>query len=125
MMRCCRSPVVRPNIIAATHSIFFPTFLVAIGTGMYFTHQIWPLASNKVRYEMRAYLRKAQNAAQRFAQEHALIELRDTLLEDTNTLERTQRALDAGIVREFVFHDHELALRHHYHTVIDYLKRYG
>jgi phenylpropionate dioxygenase-like ring-hydroxylating dioxygenase large terminal subunit len=102
-------------------TIFFPTFLIAIGTGMYFTHQIWPLASNRVRYEMRAYLRKAQNAAQRFAQEHALVELRDTLLEDTNTLERTQRALDAGIVRELVLHDHELALRHHYHTVCRYL----
>ncbi len=102
-------------------TIFFPTFLIAIGTGMYFTHQIWPLASNRVRYEMRAYLRKAENAAQRFAQEHALVELRDTLLEDTNTLERTQRALDAGLLSEFVFHDHELALRHHHHVVSDYL----
>lgn len=100
---------------------FFPTFLIAIGTGMYFTHQVWPLTANRVRYEMRAYMRPAVNAAQRFAQEHALVELRDTLLEDTNTLERTQRALDAGIVREFVFHDHELALRHHYHTVMQYL----
>lgn len=98
-------------------TIFFPTFLIAIGTGMYFTHQIWPLAPNRVRYEMRAYLRPAENAAQRFAQEHALVELRDTLLEDINTLERAQRALDAGLVREFHFHDHELALRHHYHVV--------
>ncbi len=100
---------------------FFPTFLIAIGTGMYFTHQVWPLAANRVRYEMRAYLRPALNAAQRFAQEHALVELRDTLLEDTNTLERTQRALDAGVIREFVFHDHELALRHHFHTVTSWL----
>lgn len=108
--------------IDVTH--FFPTFLMSMGTGMYFSHQIWPLAPNRSRYEVRAFLKPAQTAGQRFAQEHALVELRDTLLEDTSTLERTQRALDAGIIREFVFHDHELAVRHHYHTVMKWLDDY-
>ena len=73
---------------------------------------------------MRAFLKPAQTAGQRFAQEHALVELRDTLLEDTSTLERTQGALDAEVIRELVFHDHELAVRHQYHTVTKLLDDY-
>jgi hypothetical protein len=92
---------------------------------MYFTHQMWPLGPNEVIWQMRGFLRPATNAAQRFGQENAMVELRDAVLEDGNTLERIQRSLKQGLIDEFLFHDHELALRHHYHTVVDWVERYG
>jgi hypothetical protein len=57
------------------------------------------------------------NAARRFAQEYAMIELRNTILEDISTMEGIQRSFDAGVIREIHFHDHEVALRHQNHVV--------
>jgi Rieske 2Fe-2S family protein len=54
-----------------------------------------------------------------------MIELRDAVLEDANTLERIQASLDQGLLNEFIFHDHELALRHQYHVVRDCVASYG
>jgi len=53
-----------------------------------------------------------------------MIELRDAVLEDANTLERIQASLDQGLLNEFIFHDHELALRHQYHVVRDCVASY-
>ena len=105
-------------------TVFFPNWIVVMGSGMYFTHQMWPLAANKVVWQMRGFMRPAQNAAQRFGQENSMVELRDAVLEDCNTLERIQHSLDQGLLSEFVFHDHELALRHQYHVVKQWVKDY-
>lgn len=105
-------------------TVFFPNWIIVIGSGMYFTHQMWPLGPDEVVWQMRGYLRPATNAAQRFGQENSMVELRDAVLEDGNTLERIQRSLNQGLIPEFVFHDHELALRHHYHTVVDWVRRF-
>jgi hypothetical protein len=88
---------------------------------MYFTHQMWPLAANRTRWEMTGYLRPAANAAERFGQEHAMVELRDAVLEDANTLERMQRNVATGLIGAFHFHDHELSLRYQHHTVCRHL----
>ena len=56
--------------------------------------------------------------------ENSMVELRDAVLEDGNTLERIHNSLKQGLLKEFIFHDHELALRHHYHTVVDWVERY-
>lgn len=105
-------------------TVFFPNWIIVIGSGMYFTHQMWPLGPNEVVWQMRGFLRPAETAAQRFGQENSMVELRDAVLEDGNTLERIQRSLKQGLIKEFVFHDHELALRHHYHAVVDWVERY-
>lgn len=102
-------------------TVFFPGFICVIGPGMYFTHQMWPLAVNRTRWEMTGYLRPARNAAERFGQEHAMVELRDAVLEDANTLERMQRNYATGMMDHIHFHDHELSLRYQHHTVCEIL----
>ncbi len=103
---------------------FFPNWLLLVGGGMFFIHQIWPVSANEVVWEMRGYLRRAQNAAERFGQENSVVELRDAVLEDTNTLERIQRSIRQGALEHFVYHDHEIALRHNYHTVMRWVEAY-
>ncbi len=105
-------------------TVFFPNWIIVMGTGMYFTHQMWPVSSNEVIWQMRGILRPASNAAQRFGQENSMVELRDAVLEDCNTLERIQQSLDQGLLKEFIFHDHELALRHQYHVVKQWLENF-
>ena len=103
---------------------FFPTLSFTVSAGMYTAHQVWPLSHNRSVYQQTVFVRKAQTAAERFGQENTMVEFRDVVLEDLSTLERIQRALDAGQIREFQFHDHELALRHQYETVRDIVAEY-
>lgn len=105
-------------------AVFFPSLAFVISAGMYAVHQTWPLAANRCLYQQTGYLRKAENAAQRFGQENSQVEFRDLILEDLTTLERIQRALDTGQIKEFHFHDHEIALRHQHHVVSDYVRRF-
>jgi hypothetical protein len=45
------------------------------------------------------------------------VALRDVLLEDFSTLERTQRAAETGAKKVMVLQDNELLVRHAYHVV--------
>lgn len=104
--------------------MFLPGLLILVAGGMYLVHQIWPLSVNRCRYQQRTYSPRAQNAAQRFGQENSMIEGRDVVMEDLSTVERIQRALDTGRIKEFQFHDHEIALRHHHKVIRDVLAAY-
>jgi phenylpropionate dioxygenase-like ring-hydroxylating dioxygenase large terminal subunit len=104
--------------------VFFPALEFTVSAGAYTAHQVWPLGPNRSIYEQRCFVRKAQNAAERFGQENTMVEYRDVVMEDLSTLERIQRALDSGQIRQFQFHDHELALRHQHKVVSDILAEY-
>lgn len=105
-------------------AVFFPGLEFTISAGAYTAHQVWPLAPNRSVYEQRVFVRRAQNAAERFGQENTMVEYRDVVMEDLSTLERIQRALDTGQIKQFHFHDHELALRHQHKVVTEILAEY-
>ena len=102
--------------------VFFPNMVLIIGPGMYFTHRMWPVGPGEVIWQMHGHLQLASNAAQRFGQENAIVELRDAVLEDCNTLERIQTAVSEGLCKTFTFHDHELALRFQHYSVLKYVE---
>ncbi len=103
-------------------NVFFPNMIVIVGPGMYFTHTMWPTHAGETIWQMHGHLPPAANAAQRFAQENAMVELRDAVMEDVNTLERIQNAISQGLCDEFVFHDHELTLRYQHYTVLKWVE---
>jgi hypothetical protein len=45
------------------------------------------------------------------------VALRDVLLEDLSTLERTQRAAETGAKKHMILQDHEVLVRHNYHVI--------
>ena len=102
--------------------MFFPGLAFTVSAGMYTAHQVWPLGPGRSLYQQRVFMRKAANAAERFGQENTMVEFRDVVMEDLSTLERIQRAVDSGRIREFHYHDHELALRHQAKVVRDVVK---
>ncbi|HTV95161.1 MAG TPA: SRPBCC family protein [Steroidobacteraceae bacterium] len=104
--------------------VFFPGLELTVSAGAYTAHQVWPLGPNRSVYEQRCFVRRAQNAAERFGQENTMVEYRDVVMEDLSTLERIQRALDTGQIKQFYFHDHELALRHQHKVVTDIIAEY-
>lgn len=103
-------------------NVFFPNFLPMLSAGMFTVHQMWPVTVDSTQWEMNGFLKPAENAAQRFTQEYFKVELRDTVLEDANTLERVQSAIGSGVINEFHFHDQEIALRHNHAVVKQYVE---
>lgn len=104
--------------------MFFPGLSFTVSAGMYTAHQVWPLGPDRCLYQQRVFVRKALNAAERFGQENTMVEFRDVVMEDLSTLERIQQALNSGTIRQFHYHDHELALRHQHKVVTDILVAY-
>jgi len=104
--------------------VFFPTLQFTLSAHMYTAHQVWPLGPNRSLYQQRVFVRPARTAAERFGQENSMVEYRDVVMEDFSTLERIQRACDTGRIKQFHFHDHELALRHQHKVVTDILDDY-
>jgi Rieske 2Fe-2S family protein len=102
----------------------FPNWVPVVTHQTWFSHQIWPKGPNRSEWRMRVFMPPAQTAAQRFGQEYANAELRDTVLEDSNTFERVQDSLDRGMLSHFTFRDHEVACRMQYHIVKEWVENY-
>jgi phenylpropionate dioxygenase-like ring-hydroxylating dioxygenase large terminal subunit len=101
--------------------VIFPNFVMALMDGTYFTYNLWPLAVDHTVWEIRTYYPPARNAGERFSQEFAKCTLRDPLLEDGSVHERIQAMLGSGAKSHFILQDEEIAVRHGYKVVADYV----
>ena len=102
-------------------SVMFPNLLLHIAEGIWFTHQFWPIAHNKCLWEGQYFVRAPQTNSQRWALEHAQVLQRNAWLEDTQTMENTQRALQSGAKKTMNLQDEEILIRHGYHVLDQYL----
>ncbi len=102
--------------------VVFPNFVIALLYGTYFTYNIWPIAADRSMWEIRMYYPKPSNAGQAFSNEYGKIGLRDGLLEDGSTHERTQIGIQSGAIKAFQFQDEEMACRHGHLTVMDMVR---
>jgi phenylpropionate dioxygenase-like ring-hydroxylating dioxygenase large terminal subunit len=98
--------------------VFFPTFFLFLFDGTYFAYRFWPVTVDRTVWETTLYYPPAQTAGQRFSQEYAKCSLRDTLMEDGNTLEAVQANLASRARTHFILQDQEVLIRHS-HKVID------
>jgi phage baseplate assembly protein W len=57
------------------------------------------------------------NAAERVSLEYGMLSLRDVVREDVNTAEGSTTMTRSGAVKEYVFSDQEMAVRHNYKVV--------
>ncbi|MES2495682.1 MAG: aromatic ring-hydroxylating dioxygenase subunit alpha [Pseudomonadota bacterium] len=93
-------------------SVLFPNTLIHVSEGIWFTHQFWPIAHDKTLWEGRYYLEPPKTHSQRWAVEHAMTLQRNAWLEDTATMEDTQRAMESGAKRFQNLQDDEILIRH-------------
>ncbi len=93
-------------------SVLFPNTLIHVSAGIWFTHQFWPMGHNKTLWEGRYYVRAPKTNGERWALEHAMILQRNAWLEDTATMEATQRAMESGAKRFQNLQDDEILIRH-------------
>lgn len=103
----------------------FPNFFLDVLLGSLVTYHFWPVAVDRTIFEFRFYHGKPKNAAEAFAQEYSKILYRDVLLEDMGTLEYTQAGLSSGAKTHMQLQDNEIAVRHSYKVVEDFVGFYG
>jgi phenylpropionate dioxygenase-like ring-hydroxylating dioxygenase large terminal subunit len=105
-------------------NVIFPSFLVHVRPGEYFTHQFWPLGPDRTLWEGINYLPRARNAGERFSQEYSHLMRRNAWLEDTSTMEATYAGLATGALRYFMLSDPEILVRHGYKVLEDHVGFY-
>ena len=96
--------------------------LLHIAEGLWFTHQFWPLAHNRTRWEGKYYIRAPRTNSERWACESAQLLARNAWLEDTGTMEATQAALDSGVKTKMHLQDEEILVRHGYHALDRFMR---
>jgi len=102
----------------------FPNFMIALFPGFYLWHGFRPVSPDRCTYVFRAYYTQPTNAAQRFSQEYAATQLRDSILEDSQTLEQTQSVLSSGGKTHFHLSDQELLIRFNHKLTQDFAGPY-
>ncbi len=95
----------------------FPNMIMGLMRDCYWMYNVWPLAVDRSIWEIGVNTVPPRNAGERFCQEYNKIAFRDTLMEDSATHERVQRALGSGAMEHFHFQDEELVLRNFHHAV--------
>ena len=98
-------------------SVLFPNLLLHVSEGIWFTHQFWPLAHNRTRWEGKYYVQAPATNSQRWAIEFAQVLQRNAWLEDTATMEDTQIALESGSKPVMHLQDDEILVRHGYYAI--------
>lgn len=105
-------------------NVVFPEFYLSLRPNYCQAYNFRPISHNRTLLEARVYYPDMPTAGGRFFLEYMKVALRDVLLEDLSTLERTQTAAQTGIKKHMILQDYELLVRHNY-KVVDGLVQAG
>ncbi|MFK4872317.1 aromatic ring-hydroxylating dioxygenase subunit alpha [Novosphingobium sp. ZW T3_23] len=105
---------------------FFPNLFV-IGTPTQpFSHTVYPIAANRSRGVVRVYWSGDDaDAAESFAREYSLGQIRDIHAEDIDMIERGQRGLESGALSHIHFQHMEALCRHLFNEVDGRVRAYA
>lgn len=105
--------------------LIFPNLMILVWeTEWYLTYQYWPLESGKHLFETELFFVPAKNASERIQQEFAASIFKEYALQDANTLEATQKMIEAEVVTDFPLNDQEVLCRHHHAVVREHVAAY-
>ncbi len=102
-------------------NIVFPNVQLGASDGTYFTQHLWPISVDETLWEMRQYLPRSRSVAGRIAQQNSQAVVRDVIREDLSTLENTQTVLRSGAISHMQLNDNEIAVRHSYYKVNEFV----
>ena len=109
--------------VSAFH-VFPNTTILFRGAGWYLTYSYWPTAFNRHVFEGNLYFTPSRNARERVAHEMTRATHKEYALQDCNTLEATQMALESGVLAAFPLNDHEVLCRHLHQVVGEWVADY-
>jgi glycine betaine catabolism A len=117
------NPGGKPNFGFDINAVF-PSSLIDPSVGGGFTLEFMPESVSRTHWTVRFYQNQATRWSQRIGQELISLQLREALLEDLTTLEATQRGLQSKAIKEVIFSDQEIALRHSHHITDSLVRQY-
>jgi phenylpropionate dioxygenase-like ring-hydroxylating dioxygenase large terminal subunit len=91
----------------------WPNFVfIAWRSNYWYTYHYWPISPTRHRFEWVVGFAEPTTIRERLAQEHALVMMREGILQDANTLEATQMGIMSQGRKLFYLADQEVAVRH-------------
>lgn len=103
-------------------NVIFPDFYVSLRPNYYQAYNFRPTSHNTTLLEARVYYPEMTTPGGRFFQEYMKVALRDVLLEDLSTIERTQAACETAAKKVMVLQDREVLIRHGAYVVDEMVK---
>jgi Rieske 2Fe-2S family protein len=103
----------------------FPNFAIVFWErGWYLTYHYWPVAHDRLIFELNAYFVPARNVRERIAQQLCIATIKEYALQDCGTLEATQMGLESGAAGAHPLGDQEIMCRHLNELVYDWVDDY-
>lgn len=103
----------------------YPNFVfIAWASNYWYTYRYWPLSATSHKFEWTVSFAEPATPRERLAQEHALVMMREGVLQDANTLQATQMGIMSGARDDFYVCDQEVAIRHLHQVVQDDVAAY-
>ncbi len=110
--------------VNVTYTVF-PNFQFQIyRPGWVMTYNYWPLAHNRMRFEINQYHQQPRNFSELFALKSGVSLVLDNVFQDLGTLEATQRGLESQVYSSYPLIDEEHNIRHFHKTVDEWIKAY-
>jgi phenylpropionate dioxygenase-like ring-hydroxylating dioxygenase large terminal subunit len=110
-------PLGHGNLINSSHLIWPNWQIQFYYPGWYLTYAFWPLAYNKMRFEVDLHYLPSRNFSELFSHKVAALEFMDAALQDINTLEATQLGLEARAFEYYPLTDEEFIVRRFNKTI--------
>ena len=108
----------------SSHFIFPNTQIQFYYPGWYLTYQYWPLAHNKMRFEIDVHHLPSRNFSEMLSHYGHISTFFDAALQDVNNLEATQRGLESGVFEEWPLTDEEIMVRGFHHQIYKHVNDY-
>jgi phenylpropionate dioxygenase-like ring-hydroxylating dioxygenase large terminal subunit len=87
-------------------------------------YEHWPLSADSHRFVWNLCFVPPRNARERLAQEHAVLSVREFVIQDVGSNEAMQRAIKARARDEYYFNDQEVLVRRLHQCVVDDVEAY-
>jgi nitrite reductase/ring-hydroxylating ferredoxin subunit len=94
------------------------------GQGWYLTYHYWPTSHNSHIFEGTLYFLPAKTPLERIQHEIIALSFKEFGLQDANTLEATQKAIESRVIERFPLGDQEVLCRHLHHEVAKAVEEY-
>src|SRR5258708_17270878 len=89
----------------------FPNFQLNLVRGNWLRHQLWPLSTDRVLWEVRFYFEEPRRSSDLVFQDYSRLTSRDNLMADVQAAERSQMGLAAGQSRRWELEDGEIPIQ--------------
>ncbi len=108
----------------SSHKIWPQLFIQHYHPGWYVTYMMWPLAYNRMRFEVEMFMPPPKNFSEELSQNASAFMFLEAALQDFSLLEATQQGLELNIFEGYPLTDQEVLIRAFHKEVYGAVEEY-